>query len=203
MLFTDSYNQIQLGKLGFYRELGSKFIAYPFLVYNKKDINDKISFVKKKERSANHYCYAYILHPDSSITRANDGGEPNSSAGKPILNQLRKFELTNVLVVVVRHFGGKKLGIPGLIRSYKNATNDSLQRSIIINKKIMEQYDIEFNQEEMSFVMSFIKNNNIEIYRNLYTSKNKLTINVQKNKSIDMLRLFKEKKIKILYKKIV
>ena len=67
---------------------------------------------------------------------------------------MRKFELTNVLVVVVRYFGGKKLGIPGLIRSYKNATNDSLQRSIIINKKIMEQYDIEFNQEEMSFVMS-------------------------------------------------
>ncbi|MBG39766.1 MAG: YigZ family protein [Flavobacteriales bacterium] len=144
-----------------------------------------------------------MLHPDSSITRANDGGEPNSSAGKPILNQLRKFELTNVLVVVVRYFGGKKLGIPGLIRSYKNATKDSLQRSIIINKKIMEQYDIEFNQEEMSFVMSFIKNNNIEIYRNLYISKNKLTINVQKNKSIEMLRLFKEKKIKILYKKIV
>ena len=116
---------------------------------------------------------------------------------------MRKFELTNVLVVVVRYFGGKKLGIPGLIRSYKSATNDSLQRSIIINKKIMEQYDIEFNQEEMGFVMSFIKKNNIEIYRNLYMSKNMLTINVQKNKSIDMLRLFKEKKIKILYKKIV
>ena len=117
-------------------------------------------------------------------------GASQISAGKPILNQLRKFELTNVLVVVVRHFGGKKLGIPGLIRSYKNATNDSLQRSIIINKKIMEQYDIEFNQEEMSFVMNFIKKNNVEIYRNLYISKNMLTINVQKNKSIDMLRLF-------------
>ena len=175
--------------------------AYPFLVYNKKDINDKISFVKKKERSANHYCYAYILHPDSSVTRANDGGEPNSPAGKPILNQLRKFELTNVLVVVVRHFGGKKLGIPGLIRSYKNATNDSLQRSIIINKKIMEQYDLEFHQEEMGYVMSCIKNN-IEIYRNLYTSSGVLTINVQKNKSSDILRLFKEKILKY-YKKIV
>ena len=101
MLFTNSYNQIKLGKLGFYRELGSKFIAYPFLVYNKKDIDDKISYVKKKERSANHYCYSYILNPDSSITRAYDDGEPNSTAGKPILNQLRIFQLTNTLVVVV------------------------------------------------------------------------------------------------------
>ena len=203
MLFDDSYNQIESIGIGLYKELGSKFIAYPFLVHNKKEVNESLIEVKKKEKSASHYCYAYVLNPDQSIFKINDDGEPGSTAGKPILTQIKNRKLTNILVVVVRYFGGKKLGIPGLIRSYKNATLDALQKSTIINKKIKEQYEIEFHHGEMNQVMSIVKKYNLEICNRAFIENNIFTINILQKETDLILRVFKKNNIKTIYKKIV
>ena len=203
MLFTDSYNEIKFNTDGEYKELGSKFISYAFLVKSKEDVGNRLDFVKQKQKSASHYCFAYVLNPDYSIIRNSDDGEPKYSAGKPMLTQLKKYNLTNILVVVVRYFGGKKLGIPGLIRSYKNATIDALQKSTIINKKIKEQFELTFSSNKMNIVMNIIKKYNIEIYKQTYVTVNVLLINVLKKDSLQLLRLFKENKIKNTFKKIV
>ena len=204
MLFNDSYNQIDSTGIGLYKELGSKFIAYAFLAHNKEEVEQNLKRVKKKEKSAHHYCYAYVLNPDYSSFKFNDDGEPASTAGKPILIQIKKHQLTNILIVVVRYFGGKKLGIPGLIRAYKNATLDAIQKSTIISKKIKEQYQIQFPHNEMNYVMSMIKKHNLEICNSIFENFNIVTINIlQKESDIVLGILKKNRNIEIRYKKIV
>ena len=173
-------------------------------MYNKKEIDEHLIAIKKKEKSANHYCYAYVLKPDRSFFKMSDDGEPASTAGKPILTQIKKHQLTNILVVVVRYFGGKKLGIPGLIRAYKSATLDAIQNSRIIPKKIREQYEIEFNYIEMNNLMGIIKKYNIEIFDNVFKDKCFVTINILKNESDKILMILKKNKnLKVRYKTLI
>ena len=134
MLFDDTYNEITSNKTAIYKEKGSKFIGYSFLVKSISDIKKKLEEIKKTHKSANHHCYGYILYADKSTYKFNDDGEPASTAGKQILRQIQKFELTNILIVVVRYFGGIKLGIPGLIRSYKTTARLTLEEVNIIKK---------------------------------------------------------------------
>ena len=135
-MFDDTYKEIEAPSVGVYKEKGSKFIAYSYPIYSKEEIKQKIEEVKKIEHAARHHCYAYILNPDKSAQRANDDGEPSSTAGKPILGQILSNDLTNILIIVVRYFGGVKLGVPGLIRSYKTAALDAISNSEIITKTI-------------------------------------------------------------------
>ena len=139
MLFDDTYKEIKKATSGIYREKGSKFIAFAFPIHNENEAKLKLNEVKKNKPSANHYCYAYIINPDKSNYRINDDGEPSSTAGKQIFKQIQKFQLTNILIVVIRYFGGTKLGIPGLIRSYSTATLLALEEAQIINKNIEEK----------------------------------------------------------------
>jgi len=120
MLFDFTYNQLKNSSKGIYKAKGSKFIAYAIIVKSEEQVVDEINKIKKIDKNASHYCYAYIIKPDKSIEKVNDDGEPKNSAGKPILGQIKSKELTNCLIVVVRYFGGIKLGIPGLIKAYKN-----------------------------------------------------------------------------------
>ena len=203
-LFDDSYNEIQSISTGLYKERGSKFIAYLYPVYTKKEIEEKLRIVKKKEKSASHYCYAYTLRPDRSLVKTHDDGEPVSTAGKPILTQIKINQLTNIIVVVVRYFGGKKLGIPGLIRAYKNATINGMKNATIINKKIKEQYEISFNHTEMNDVMKVIKKHNLEIQKSCFQENNLLVVNVLKTKSDVFLKIFKKNsKVKVNYKTMI
>ncbi len=126
MLFDDTYYEIKGTGEGLYKSKGSKFFAYAYNVHSEEEIKAHIEALRKQYYDARHHCYAYILHPDKSASRANDDGEPSGTAGKPILNQLLSYNLTNVLVVVVRYFGGTKLGVPGLIEAYKTATKEAL-----------------------------------------------------------------------------
>jgi len=105
-MFSDKYKEIKSATTGVYKEKGSKFIAYSFRVHSEENVKEKLEEVKKLEHSARHHCYAYILKPDKSAQRANDDGEPSSTAGKPILGQILSNDLTNILIVVVRYFGG-------------------------------------------------------------------------------------------------
>ena len=117
---------------GEYKDKGSKFLAFAFPVSSEDEVLNKIQELRQKHKGARHFCYAYILNHDKSVWRANDDGEPSGSAGLPIYNQCLSYDLTNILVVVVRYFGGTKLGIPGLIKAYKEATIDALQSAELI-----------------------------------------------------------------------
>ena len=118
MKSSDIYKEIHKPEKGIYKEKGSKFILYIYPVYCHNDIKNILEKIKRIEYSAHHYCYAYILGSDKSEKRANDDGEPSSTAGKPILGKIESNNLTNTLIIVARYFGGEKLGVPGLIRSY-------------------------------------------------------------------------------------
>ena len=181
-MFEDTYKEIKVPTIGIYKEKGSKFIAYSYPIYSEHDIKQKLEEVKKIEYAARHYCYAYILNPDKSEQRSNDDGEPSSSAGKPILGQILSNNLTNILVVVVRYFGGVKLGFPGLIRSYKTATSEAISAADIITKTIKEHYEVRFNYPQMNDVMRLVKEYNLEVINTDFEIECKLIFAVAKSK---------------------
>lgn len=154
---TDSYKTIQTVSEGIYKEKGSKFITYAFPVSCEEDIKAAIDKLKKDYYDARHHCYAYMLGADKKNFRANDDGEPSSTAGKPILGQILSSELTNILIVVVRYFGGTKLGVSGLIHAYKTAAFDAISNAEIIEKTVNDIYDIHFDYLVMNDVMRIIK----------------------------------------------
>lgn len=135
---------------------GSKHFAYAFPVYDEDEVKERLEEVKKEHHQARHHCYAYRLGLDKKTYRANDDGEPSSTAGKPILGQIRSFDLTNVLIVVVRYFGGTKLGVGGLIDAYKTAAKAAIESGKIIEQTVMNHYKIHFGYDQMSAVMAFL-----------------------------------------------
>ena len=192
MLFDDTYKEIKKATSGIYREKGSKFISFAFPIRTENEARLKLNEVKQNEPSANHYCYAYILNPDKSNYRISDDGEPSSTAGKQIFKQIQKFQLTNILIVVIRYFGGIKLGIPGLIRAYSTATLLALEEAQIINKNIEEKYQVNFKYTEMNKVMTIMKEHGLQILKKEFTSNCKLIFLVPKNKSAIILKKIKE-----------
>jgi uncharacterized YigZ family protein len=203
-MFNDTYKEIKNPTTGLYKEKGSKFISYLFSVYSEEDVKERLEEIRKKEHSARHHCYAYILNPDKSAQRANDDGEPSSTAGKPILGQILSNDLTNILIIVVRYFGGVKLGIPGLIRSYKTAAVEAISEAIIITKTIKEQYEISFRYPQMNDVMLLIKEHNLEIVNTDFQIDCNLIFAVPKNKSDSVVEIFKKNhELKIEYLKII
>ncbi len=202
MLFEDTYKEIKHDSIGLYKERGSKFIAYCYLVKNKHQVLEKLNTLKKKEKSANHYCYAYILKPDKSEFKISDDGEPSSTAGKPILNQIKAKNLTNILIIVVRYFGGVKLGIPGLIRSYKSASINAINKTQILTKNIQEEYLLFFSYSSMNNVMRSIKEWDLNILESEYNLDCRIKFSVSRKKSDLVFNFFNEQReTKIKYVK--
>ena len=202
MLFRTKYNQITNNSKGIYKSKGSKFIAYAIIVKSEVQVVDEINKIKKLDKNANHYCYAYIIKADKSIEKVNDDGEPKNSAGKPILGQIKSKDLTNCLIVVVRYFGGTKLGIPGLIKAYKNAALEAIQNNKIECIDITEMYSLKFSYEELNLVMNILKNYNANIinHKNDITSEIECSITL-KNSKIFYNKISKNHKIDIKYLK--
>ena len=202
MLFSNTYNQITNNSKGIYKSKGSKFIAYAIIVKSEVQVVDEINKIKKLDKNANHYCYAYIIKPDKSIEKVNDDGEPKNSAGKPILRQIKSKELTNCLIVVVRYFGGIKLGIPGLIKAYKNAALEAIQNNKIECIDITEMYSLKFSYEELNSVMKILKNYNAKIltHKNDIISEIECSIKL-KNSKIFYDKISNNHKIDIKYLK--
>lgn len=146
-----------------FKEKGSKFIAYAFPVFNEEDVKAAIEALKKKHHAARHYCYAWQMGTEERSYRANDDGEPNNSAGQPIYGQLLSFDVTNILVVVVRYFGGTKLGVGGLITAYKTAAKMVLEEADIKTKTIDVHFEVIFEYADMNKVMRIVKENNLDI----------------------------------------
>lgn len=161
---TDSYKTLASpSEEVLYKEKNSKFFGYAFPVHSEEEVKSIIDDLKKQHFSARHWCYAYQLGTTKTQYRANDDGEPNNSAGMPIYGQIQSFEVTNTLVVVVRYFGGVKLGVGGLISAYKTAAQMALEVSEIIEKTIDIHYLIRFDYKNMNKVMRIIKEKNLDI----------------------------------------
>ena len=146
-----------------YKEKNSKFYGYAFPVTSEEEIKIHLEQLRKQHHGAVHFCYAFQLGTDTIYYRANDDGEPSNSAGMPIYGQIQSFGLTNVVVVVVRFFGGVKLGVGGLISAYRTAAQMVLQEAEIVEKTIDIYYKVSFDYKNMNKVMRIIKENNLEI----------------------------------------
>ena len=161
---NDCYKTIlKPSKETLFKEKGSKFFGYAFPVFTENDVKNRLEELKKKHHSARHFCYAYQIGIEKIKFRANDDGEPNNSAGLPIYGQIQSFEVTNVLVVSVRYFGGTKLGVGGLISAYKTSAQLTLEIAKIIEKTIDIQFKLNFNYDMMNAVQRIIKERNITI----------------------------------------
>ena len=192
MLFSDSYFTITEATQGLYKDRGSKFLAFAWPVKTEPEIKAHLHALKKEHPSANHHCYAWCLGTDKAAFRANDDGEPSNSAGKPILAQIQAKDLTNILVVVVRYFGGTLLGVSGLINAYKNAAAEAINNSSIEERFILFEYKIEFDFDALSAVMRLLKEYDVKILSTAYEEKNEIVFQVKKLYSEKLETKFKE-----------
>lgn len=163
MLFDDTYKTIAQPTENIFRDRGSKFLAFAYPVTSDNDIKPIVSKLKAEHPKANHHCWAIRLGIDRSVFRVNDDGEPSGTAGRPILNTLLSRNITNVLVVVVRYFGGTLLGVPGLINAYKTATEMALDVAQVVEKTVNDIYTITFEYLQMNDVMRIIKDEQLQI----------------------------------------
>lgn len=160
---NDSFFTLSSESSGLFKEKNSKFYYFAFPVKNEDEIKVHLEQLRKKFFDARHHCYAYSLGKDGEVFRANDDGEPNHSAGDPILGQIRSFGLTNVLIVVVRYFGGTKLGMSGLIQAYKTSARLAIEENEIKEDFLRSRIRVKFPYSQMNEVMKLIKNENLEI----------------------------------------
>ena len=157
MTTNDTYKSIASASEGLFKDNGSRFIALAYPVESEEEVREIVSLLRKEYHDARHHCYAYRLGVDGAVFRSSDDGEPSGSAGRPILGQIDSAGLSDILVVVVRYFGGIKLGIPGLIRAYKTSTADAISNARVIEKIAGAWYVIEFDYSLMQPVMKMVK----------------------------------------------
>lgn len=174
----DSYKSISSPSSGVYRDLGSKFISLAYPVSSEEEIKSILSAVKKEYFDARHHCYAYRLGQKGELWRVNDDGEPSSSAGRPILGQLLSNELSDILIVVIRYFGGTKLGIPGLIKAYKSAAADAIDKTKIVEKTATKELVVKFDYISTDTVMKMVRNSGAHIISQNFDLDCALTIRI-------------------------
>lgn len=174
-MFEDTYKTITSPSTGSYSEKRSKFLAYAFPVQTEQQVKERLTEIQKKHNDARHHCYAYILGPRKDAYRMNDNGEPSGTAGRPIHGQLMSKDLTNTLVIVVRYFGGIKLGVSGLQNAYKIAAKEALEAATIIEKTIDETYEVTFEYLQMNNVMQLMK----DPYVNIISQQSDLNCTIQ------------------------
>jgi uncharacterized YigZ family protein len=175
-----------------YKEKGSRFIALAFPVSSEDEIKNRLKEIGKKYFDARHHCYAYVLGADKSKFRAYDDGEPNHSAGDPILGQIRSRNLTNVLVIVVRYFGGTKLGVGGLVTAYKTAAEEALNQAHVIEQQIRVTIVFEFSYDITPAIMKLVKDFDLTIIRQEFGEACSLTAEVMlslKDNLLERIRL--------------
>jgi uncharacterized YigZ family protein len=187
----DTYKTIEIpSEEVLYKEKNSKFFGYCFPVHSEEEVKLILDKIKKQHFSARHWCYAFQLGTEQVHYRANDDGEPSGSAGLPIYGQIQSFELTNILVVVVRYFGGVKLGVGGLVTAYKETTKMALENAQIIEKTIDIHYTIGFEYREMNRVMRVIKEKNLNIIGQKLEMDCQIEIAVRKKEAQQVFDIF-------------
>lgn len=172
----DEYRTIREESRGLFKDRGSKFIAIASPVTSPDIVNEMLDRVKKKYHDARHYCYAYNLGTEGNNWRVNDDGEPSGTAGNPIMGQIKSFKLTNILIIVVRYFGGTLLGTGGLINAYRNAARNALENAEIINETVNYTYTLHFPYSAMNRVMRLIKEENLQQSKEVFEMDCKMKI---------------------------
>lgn len=190
-MFT--YKTISSASEGIYREKGSKFLAFAIPVSEVDEIKEILKNFRKRYYDARHVCYAYMLGAERTDFRVNDDGEPSGTAGRPILGQINSLNLTNILVVVVRYFGGILLGTGGLITAYKEAAADALQNTTIVEKEVTSIYILNFDYPALNDIMHIIKTNDIAILSQKFEEKCKMKIEVPRQIEELIVEKIKEK----------
>ena len=180
-LSTDSFLSISSESRGTYREKASKFIAIALPVSTEEEAKLTLEELKSTYHDANHHCYAYRLGHENPTYRINDDGEPSGSAGKPIYGQILSTGLSDILVVVIRYFGGTKLGIPGLIHAYRTVTRTALDQAVIIEKIICVQYKVTFEYQMMNEIMRILKEEGIKIMSQMSAENCEIVFQVRKS----------------------
>jgi len=180
---SDEYRTLASESKGTFKDRGSRFIALAFPVETEEDIKPILQDLKKQYHDARHHCYAYRLGAQKLKFRANDDGEPSSSAGKPILGQLQSFDLTDILIVVIRYFGGTLLGVPGLINAYRTAAREAIENGEIIVKTVNDIVHIEFDYLSMNSVMKIIKEENPRMILQEYDLKCTIQLEVRRSQT--------------------
>lgn len=192
-----SYKTVVGESEGIYKEKGSKFIARVFYAATEDDCKELLAGVKREFHDARHHCYAYRIGPEAEQFRSNDDGEPSGTAGKPILNQIYSFELFDVFIVVVRYFGGTKLGTSGLITAYKAATHEALSSARIEKRYITREMEFSFEYPIMNDVMRIIKEEKLQINDQYYDTNCVIKLTVKKsNLERVLIRLEKIRELK-------
>ncbi|MFN8274437.1 MAG: YigZ family protein [Flavobacteriaceae bacterium] len=175
-----------------YKEKNSKFFGYAFPIQSESEVKSLIDPLRKKHFNAVHFCYAFQVGTDKINFRANDDGEPANSAGAPIYGQIQSHELTNILIVIVRFFGGTKLGVGGLISAYRTAAQMALEASEIVEKTIDIHYQISFEYKDMNKVMRIIKEKNLNILSQQMDEKCSIEISVRKKNAMQTFEIFEQ-----------
>lgn len=180
MVSTDVYRTIKETAEGEISEKRSKFLAFAHPVKNVDEVKEWVEYYQKKYYDARHCCYAYMLGPERKDFRANDNGEPSGTAGKPILGQINSYELTDILIVVIRYFGGIKLGTSGLIQAYKAAAIEAIEAADIIEKTVDEDVTFYFEYPFMNQIMRIVKEEEPSIVRQGYDNDCSMTLRIRK-----------------------
>ena len=180
---TDEYKTISATSEGYYTEKRSKFLAFAHHVETVDQVKDIIAAYRKKYYDARHVCYAYMLGPERQDFRANDDGEPSSTAGKPILGQINSNELTDILIVVVRYYGGVNLGTSGLIVAYREAAADAIAHATVETRQVEELVKYSFSYPQMNDVMRIVKDMNPRIISQTYDNVCEIVLSIRKSES--------------------
>ena len=184
---TDEFKTIATTSEGYYTEKRSKFLAFAHHVQTVDEVKDIIAQYRKKYYDARHVCYAYMLGAERKDFRANDDGEPSSTAGKPILGQINSNELTDILIVVVRYYGGVNLGTSGLIVAYREAAADAISHAVIETRQVEEIIKYTFAYPQMNDVMRIVKDMNPRIISQTYDNTCEIVLSIRKSEA-DLLR---------------
>ena len=189
---AEKYKTIKTTSEGYYKEKGSKFFAFAYPVSTEEEIKEIQQKLRKDYYDARHHVFAWRLGADKKRYRASDDGEPSNSSGPPILGQIQSFDLTNILIVVIRYFGGTKLGVSGLINAYRTSAKEAIENNIIEEKTVMSYYIIEFSYNEMNSVMKLIKDNNINQANQKFDLNCSLKISVKVSEESIITEKFKK-----------
>ena len=173
-----------------FKDKNSKFFGFAFPITTEEEAKAHIEDLKKKHHQARHWCYAWKIGKENHQFRANDDGEPSNTAGMPIYGQIQSFDVTNILIVVVRHYGGIKLGVSGLINAYKTAAQMALENSKIVKRTIDEIFVIKFDYPEMNLVMRVIKEHNLNIIKQKLELNCEIHISVRKKIAEEIFKKF-------------
>jgi uncharacterized YigZ family protein len=184
---AEYYNTIETPGTAEFKDRGSKFIAFTFPVNSVNEFKEKLAAIKKEHPKATHHCFAYRIGLDGTNFRVSDDGEPSGSAGRPILGQIDSRQVTNILIIVVRYFGGTLLGVPGLINAYKTAASLALQVTAVVPKPVLHNYYLQFDYTQMNEIMKIVKQFECTVFKQEAQLFCSMEIGIPKNRLEEVL----------------